>query len=118
MQIGADRARGAGLKCVARLADRRSCLAFGHVGLGEQRREVASSGRRRFSSGLLALLGGNLKTRLLRLVLLEGDVDERFCAENEQQSAEHGHGDLVQAVMLHGRPPGCRGYFSEFCYKF
>src|SRR5262245_22334590 len=103
MQVGADRARSASLEGVARLADRRSCLTLGRVSLGEQCRKVAYS-RRRFLGGLLALLGGNLKTRLLRLVVLKGDIDERFCAENEQESAEHGHGDLVQAVMLHGRP--------------
>src|SRR5262249_17856012 len=117
MQVGADRARSASLEGVARLADRRSCLTLGRVSLGKQCWKVAY-GSRRFLAGLLALLGRNLKTRLHRLVLLKGDLDERFCAENEQQSAEHGHGDLVQAVMLHGRPsPGCRGYFSKFLLR-
>src|SRR5262245_35423016 len=104
MQVGADRARSASLEGVARLADRRSRLTLGRVSLGKQCRKVAYGSRRRFLAGLLAFFGRNLKTRLLRLVLLKGDIDERFCAENEQQSAEHGHGDLVQAVMLHGRP--------------
>jgi hypothetical protein len=35
-------------------------------------------------------------------MFLEGDIDERSRAEDEKQSAKHGHGDLVQAVMLHG----------------
>ena len=54
-------------------------------------------------AALLLFGARDLVAGLLRLVFLLGNFDNGPGAEEQQQRAEHRHGDLVQAIIIHDR---------------
>jgi hypothetical protein len=87
IEVRSDHVRTALIEVVANLALLRDICSVRGVGTRKQRRKVGAALRRLLLFGFL--LGD------LGLVLLEGNIDDRPRAEEQQQGPQHGHRDLI-----------------------
>ncbi len=99
IQVRADHVRAALFKIVADAAFLRDLFAMFGVCRCQQSGKLVTAAARlpRLFVGLRSgVVAG------LFLGLLESDVDDGFGAEEKQQRTEHCHGDLIEAIIVHG----------------
>src|ERR1700675_3333587 len=99
IKVRTDHVRSALFKVVADAAFLGDFGAVFGVSSSKQSRKAAAA--RLLSLGLLAGLRSGVVAGLF-LGLLESDVDDGLGAEEKQQRTEHCHGDLIEAIIVHG----------------